>query len=215
MMSNKVLYFEGIDDILINFMTTPDTPTSAPVYDKEIYRLPIATKLGVKGNGSVLEKWASSKLFRRVGRQTKHELSLDHVGMPIEILDKMNDLIATKGVVFNTSKAKELPYFAFGFVGRIEGGERMAVWYPKVQLSNTVDSEYTTAEEETEIKDVSAAFVAVGLLYNDVINSAFDSTRESANLITLEKFITTPIFEEAQLEEVPPTGKLKEDKKNG
>lgn len=203
MASNKVLYFEGIDDILITFMTTQDTINSAPVYDKEIYRLPIATKLGVKGNGSVVEKWASSKLFRRVGRQTKHELSLDHVGIPIDVLDKMNDLIAKKGVVFNTNEAKELPYFAFGFIGRIEGGERMAVWYPKTQLSNAVDVEYETGNDEVDIKDVSASFVSVGLLYNNVINSAFDSTRESADLITLEKFITAPIFEESQLEETP------------
>ena len=45
----------------------------APTYS-EVIRLPIATKLGIKGNGTALEKWASSKMFRRVSRETKHEI---------------------------------------------------------------------------------------------------------------------------------------------
>ena len=60
-----VYYFEGLDDILIAMMETPDMIGTAPTYG-EITRLPIATKLAVKGNGSALEKWASSKMFRRV-----------------------------------------------------------------------------------------------------------------------------------------------------
>lgn len=199
-MSNKVLYFEGIDDILINFMTTPDSVSAAPVYDTEVYRLPIAVKLGVKGNGTTLEKYASSKIFRRVSRETRHEISLDHVGIPIEILDKMKDLTATKGVVFNKAQAKEFPYFALGFIGRMEDGERMAVWYPRVQLTNATENEYETATDEIDIKDVTANFVATALLYNDVINSAFDSTRESADIVTLDTFIKAPIFEEKQLD---------------
>lgn len=208
-MSNTVLYFEGIDDILISFMKTQDTVTSKPVYDDEVFRLPIATKLGVKGNGTTLKKYASSKIFRRVSRETEHELSLDHVGFPIAVLDQMKGLVAKKGVVFNNTKAKEFPYFAFGFVGRLENGERMAVWYPKVQLSNVTESEYVTVTDEVEIADVSAAFTAIGLVYNDVINSAFDSTREGADMITIDTFIKAPVFEESQLEvEAPATTNL-------
>lgn len=199
MAKNKVLYFEGIDDILINFWDQEESITDAPTYEEEVYRFPIATKLGVKGNGSTTEKWASSKIFRRASRETKHELSLDHVGIPVGVLDKMKGLVAQRGVTFSKSTVSEYPYFAFGFIGRVEGGERMAVWYPKTQLSNATDLEYETAEEETEIKDVTTAFVATPLLYNEVLNSAFDSTREDADIITIDDFIKEPMYDEAQL----------------
>lgn len=123
-------YFEGLDDILIGMMATPDTVGEAPTYS-EIVRLPIATKLGIKGNGTALEKWASSKMFRRVSRETKHELALDHVGIPIAIMDELKGLIAESGVTFGKNTAREFPYFAFGFIGNIENGGKKLFGIPK------------------------------------------------------------------------------------
>lgn len=197
---SKVLYFEGIDDVFFVPMTSPDAPNVKPVYDEaNIERLPIAVKLAVKGNGSETTKYASSKVFRKVSKETEHELGLDHVGMPIELLDKLKGLTAVKGVVFNKAVAKEMPYFGFGFVGRIEGGERMAVWYPRVQLTTATDLEYETSKPDDEVKDVSLAMVASPLLYNDVLNAAYDSTRVGVGMISLDEFISTVIYEEDQL----------------
>ena len=193
-----VFYFEGIDDVLFAMMKTPDSVGVPPTYD-EIIRLPIATKLAIKGNGSTLEKWASSKMFRRVSRETKHEIGLDHVGIPVEVMDELKGLLATHGVTFGTSKSSEMPYFGFGFIGNVEGGGKKAVWYPRTQLSNVVDEEYATAEDETKIDDVTANLVATGLTYNSVIYASFDSNRDSAD-ITVDQFISTPIFEESQLD---------------
>ena len=63
--AQEIKFFEGLSDILIAPMLTNDTPTTAPTYDK-VVQLPIATKLAIKGNGSTLEKYASSKLFRSI-----------------------------------------------------------------------------------------------------------------------------------------------------
>ncbi|KKW72747.1 phage major tail protein, phi13 family [Lactococcus cremoris] len=199
--TTDVFYFEGLDDILIAMMTKKDTVSTTPQYG-EIVRLPIATKLKVKGNGSELEKWASSKMFRRVSRETKHELGLDHVGIPIELMDQIKGLIAKNGVTFGKNNARELPYFAFGFIGNVEGGGKKAVWYPKTQLSIVVDEEYATAEEETKIDDVTANLVATGLLNNGVMYSSFDSNRDSALGVSVDKFISEPIFDETQWAEI-------------
>lgn len=204
-----VYYFEGIDDILITMMATPDSVGTAPTYS-EVVRLPIATKLGVKGNGTTLEKWASSKMFRRVSRETKHELALDHVGIPIEVMDELKGIVAKSGVAFGKNLAREFPYCAFGFIGNIEGGGKKAVWYPKTQLSNVIDEEYATAEDETKIDDVTANFVSTGLKYNNVMYASFDSNREDASLELFEKFIKQPIYDEEQWETLskattPPT----------
>ncbi|HBA1489847.1 TPA: phage tail protein [Enterococcus faecalis] len=192
-----VYYFEGLDDILIAMMATPDEVGIAPTYS-EVIRLPIATKLGIKGNGTALEKWASSKMFRRVSRETKHEIGLDHVGIPIEVMDELKGLIAQAGVTFGKNTAREFPYFAFGFIGNIEDGGKKVVWYPKTQLSNVIDEEYATAEDATKIDDVTANFVANGLKYNNVMYASFDSNRLSAKPGDFEKFIAQPIYDEEQ-----------------
>ena len=196
-----VFYFEGLDDILIAMMTERETVSTAPKYG-EIIRLPIATKLAIKGNGSELEKWASSKMFRRVSRETKHEIGLDHVGIPIEVMDELKGLLSKSGVTFGKNNARELPYFAFGFIGNVENGGKKAVWYPKTQLSNVVDEEYTTAEEETKIDDVTANLVATGLNNNGVMYASYDSNRDSAVDVPVETFISVPIFDEAQWDKV-------------
>lgn len=192
-----VFYFEGIEDILIAMMVEKDAVDAPPTYG-EIVRLPIATKLAIKGNGSALEKWASSKMFRRVSRETKHEIGLDHVGIPIAVMDELKGLVAESGVTFGKNTAREYPYFAFGFIGNIEGGAKKAVWYPNTQLSNVIDEEYATAEDETKIDDVTANFVAIGLKHNNVMYSSFDSNREGGSLELFEKFIAQPVYDETQ-----------------
>lgn len=204
--NTDVFYFEGLDDILIAMMTKKDTVSTAPQYG-EIVRLPIATKLKVKGNGSELEKWASSKMFRRVSRETKHELGLDHVGIPIELMDQIKGLIAKNGVTFGKNNARELPYFAFGFIGNVEGGGKKVVWYPKTQLSIVVDEEYATAEADTKIDDVTANLVATGLLNNGVMYSSYDSNRDSSLGVSVDKFIKQPVYDETQWDEIVASDK--------
>lgn len=200
--SQEIKFFEGLSDILIAPMVTNDTPTNEPTYD-ELIRLPIATKLAIKGNGSTLEKYASSKLFRSIGRETKHELGLDHVGIPIELMDKLKGLDPVKGVTFSNTKVKQFPFFAFGFIGNIEGGAQMAVWYPKVQLSNVIDEEYSTSEAEIDIADVTANLVAYGLNTEpNNMYATFNSLRDSAAGVTLEQFIKQPIISEKQWNEL-------------
>ncbi len=210
MPKTDVFYFEGLNDILIAMMTTKETVSTPPQYG-EVIRLPIATKLKVKGNGSELEKWASSKMFRRVSRETKHEIGLDHVGIPIELMDQIKGLAVKNGVTFGRNNARELPYFAFGFIGDIEGGGKKIVWYPKTQLSIVVDEEYATAEEDTKIDDVTANLVATGLLNNGVMYSSFDSNRDSALDVSPGKFIDQPVYDEDQwdsLLNIPSAPKL-------
>lgn len=193
---NDIFYFEGLEDILIAIMQTPDGIEQVPTY-KDVIRLPIGTKLGVKGNGTSLEKWASSKMFRRVSRETKHDLALSHVGMPITLVDELKGMVAESGVTFGKNTPTEYPYLAFGFIGNIENGGKKAVWYPKVQLSNVIDEEYTTEEDSTlKINDVTANFVAVGLNYNQVMYASFDSNRDGAK--DFDKFITQPVYDKNQ-----------------
>ena len=197
MAKTDTFYFEGLDDILIAPMATEDNVGTAPTYG-EIVRLPIATAIEISGNGSTLEKWASSKIFRRVSRETKHEIGLNHVGIPVDVMDELKGVVSKSGVVFGKTGAREYPYFAFGFIGNVEGGGKKAVWYPKTQISNVVSESYNTAEEETSIDDVTADFIAVGLKNNNIMYASFDSYREGSSLELFEKFISEPVYDEEQ-----------------
>lgn len=198
MEASEIKFFEGLSDILIAIMTTPETVVELPKYEVVI-RLPIATKLALKGNGTTLKKYASSKLFRSIGRETEHEIGLDHVGIPVDLLDKLKGMVAVKGVTFSNTKAKEYPFFAFGFIGNIEGDAQMAVWYPKAQLSNVIDEEYVTTESDIDIKDVTANLVAYGLNTKpNNMYATYNSLRDSATGVTLEDFIAQPVCSEEQ-----------------
>ncbi len=48
--------------------------------------------------------------------------------------------------------AREFPYFAFGFIGNIiEGGGKKQFGIQNTQLSNVIDEEYATAEDDTKL----------------------------------------------------------------
>ena len=94
----------------------------------------------------------------------------------------------------------------FGFIGNIENGGKKAVWYPKTQLSNVIDEEYATADDETKIDDVTANFISSGLKYNNVMYSSFDSNRDGASLELFNKFIAQPVYDEEQWKTLAKVG---------
>lgn len=56
------------------------------------------------------------------------------------------------------------------------------------------------------MKDISLTMTATGLLMNDVIKSDYNSVRSTVTDMTVEKFMSEVIYDEAQLETAPPTG---------
>ncbi|KAB5939185.1 phage tail protein, partial [Bifidobacterium adolescentis] len=74
------------------------------------------------------------------------------------------------------------------------------------QLSNVIDEEYATAEEETKIDDVTANLVSIGLKYNNVMYASFDSNRDGASLELFNKFIAQPVYDEEQWQTLAKVG---------
>ncbi|EOI9112034.1 major tail protein [Listeria monocytogenes] len=199
---NQLIYPVGVDDLLICMMVEQDTSTGAPTYATKVWRVPVVVKLGVKGNGTVKAKYASNKMFARMGRQTEHELSLDYVSLPIALFDEMQGLTHDEGVSFSTTNVKEMPTFALGYIGPLSDGSQGCTWYPRVQLSNAEELEFETTSEEIEIKDLKLTMTASGLRNNAVLYSQFNPLRESVKNLTLEKFISTVVYDEKVIEEL-------------
>ncbi|MBC1983011.1 major tail protein [Listeria booriae] len=192
----QLIYPVGVDDLLICMMVEQDSSTGVPTYEPEIWQLPVIVKLGIKGNGTVKAKYASNKMFARVGRQTGHELSLDYVAIPVALFDKMSGVTHKEGVSFATTDVKEMPYFALGYIGPMSDGSKGCTWYPRVQLTNAEEIELETTTEEIEIKDLKLTMDASGLRNNNVLYSQFNPLRNSVENLTFEKFISEVVYDE-------------------
>lgn len=197
---DQIQYDVGVDDLFIAFKTTKENSTSDPVFETEIHRLSNVKKMGVKGNGKAVEIWGSSKLFAKVSQETQHELSLTHIGMPINVYDKMTGNKIKKGVAFGTSSAHEFPEFALGILANRSDDVKDAIWYPNCSLDPATAMSYETAEEAFKEQDGSLTITANGLRNSGIIYSHFNSAREIVDGLKYDTFIKQPVYSEAQLD---------------
>lgn len=202
--SKQLLYPVGIESLFIAFMTGgKDTRDTIPDYDIEIYRMDNVVSLGIAGNQTNVVKWASNKMFVNASKNSNFTLSLTHVALPQEVQDKIDGIVAVKGVAFGTADVKEFPMFALGFIAPLSDGSRIARWYPRVQKTPSEET-FATTTEETEVVDRAATYTATPLLYNNVTVADFSEVRDSALGITAEQFMNQVIADESQLETLFP-----------
>lgn len=198
--AKEMLYPVGVENLYIALMTGgKDTAEAIPTYDPEIYSLPTIEQIGIQGNQTTATKWASNKLFVNVVKNSTFTLTLDHTALPVEVMDKINGVTANKGIVFETSKPKEYPYFAVGFIAPLSDGSKIARWYPRVQITPPQEN-YQSGTEETTIPTQQLVMTASPLLFNEVTKTDFNSARESATGITAEAFMDQVVADESQLE---------------
>lgn len=204
--AQEMLYPVGVENFYIATMTGgKDTAASIPAYDTQIYSLPTIETIGIQGNPTTATKWASNKLFVNATKNSTFTLTLDHTALPVEVTDKIMGYLAAKGIVFETSDVKELPYFAVGFIAPLNDGSKIARWYPRVQVTPPQES-YTSATEESTIPTQQLVMTASPLLFNKVTKVDFNSARDSATGITAEEFMEQVVADKSQLETLFPTG---------
>lgn len=203
--ATELLYPVGIENLFIAFMTGgKDSEGSIPTYDATIYSLPIIEKIGIAGNQSTFTKWASNKMFVNVTKNSQYTLTLDYPSLPIEVKDKIEGIVATKGIVFDKSNPKEYPYFAVGFIAPLNDGSKTARWFPKVQATPKEDN-YETGTNETTVPTQQLVMTASPLLFNDVTKVDFNSARDGATGITAEQFMAQVVADESQLATLFPS----------
>lgn len=155
--------------------------------------------IGIQGNQTSVTKWASNKIFAQVVKNTLYTLTLDHPALPIEVMDAIHGYIAEKGIVFNDAKPTEYPCFAVGIIAPLSDGiNKLARWWPKVQVTPPQET-FTTITEETTVPTKQLVMTAQPLNFNSVTQVDFNSARESALGITAEQFMAQVICDYSQL----------------
>ncbi len=195
-------YLLTVRDIFLAMKTTKDTTSTAPVFENEVYRKTIAKKIEVKGNGKSTPIYASGVNIATVNMENSEEISMDHIGLPTILLDKLSGLTATNGVTFNDSDAGEATEFAFGFIAERSDGVMDAMWFPNCTLSPATELSYETSEDEFKEQDVSMSIVASGLRKarsngKHTIFSKYSSQRVTT--ISVEDFMKQPVYDESQI----------------
>lgn len=206
--AKEMLYPVGVENLYLALMTGgKDTGDAAPAYDALIYSLPTIETIGIAGNPTTAVKWASNKMFVNATKNSTFTLTLDHTALPVEVMDKIKGVVAQRGVVFETSEVKEYPFFALGFIAPLSGGEKIARWYPRVQITPPQET-YSTETEETTIPTQQLVMTASPLLFNNVTKVDFNSARDSATGVTAEAFMAQVVTDESQLATLfpAPTG---------
>ncbi|MBC1388654.1 phage tail protein, partial [Listeria innocua] len=89
-----------------------------------------------------------------------------------------------------------------GYIGPLSDGSQGCTWYPRVQLSNAEELEFESTNDDSEIKDLKLTMTASGLRNNAVLYSQFNPLRASVENLTLEKFISTVVYDNTVIEEL-------------
>ncbi|MFT9269699.1 MAG: major tail protein [Liquorilactobacillus nagelii] len=195
--ANDIQYSVGVGDLLVAMKDTKDTTSTNPEYNTKIWRLSNAKKIKIKGNGKATDIYASNIKIATVTQETSQEISLDHIGFPIALLDQLYGQTANKGVTLATADAKEMPEFAFGFIAPKSDGQNDAYWFPSCTLDPALSDEYDTSEDTFKEQDPSMTINTAGLRNNHVIYTKFSSVRDGA--MTIDDFVKEVIYDASQL----------------
>lgn len=201
-----------IGDLFFAMKTTKETPTTAPVYDDKIVRIPNIKKIVFKGNGKSTDIYASGKKFGTIAQETSIEVTHTHIGMPVAVIDAMKGVAAEHGVEFGTTDAKAVPEFALGFDTILANGVHDGIWLTSVTLDPAVNETHSTSEDAYKEVNPDIVYNAGGLRNTNVYFSRFNSARDSAD-ISIDDFFGQVIFSPESLatvaggtKDVAPTG---------
>lgn len=196
--NKEIQYTVGIEDLYLCMMEGEEKPDALPTYEEEIYKQTNISDLTISNTTTNFTKWASNKKIINIVKNTAFGLAFNLAGLNREVKDKIFDKKRTKGVSFETAKAREYPKFAVGVVFPLNDGTKLVRWYPKCTVA-PVEESWKTQNEEMTVDDAAYTITADPLLFNDVTMAELDTGDVEAKGIKFEDFLKQVICDESQL----------------
>lgn len=208
--NKEIQYTVGVEELYLCMMEGDETPDSLPTYEEDIYKQTNITDVTISTTSTNFTKWASNKKIINIVKNTAYGLAFNLAGLNREVKDKIFAKQRTRGVSFETAKAKEYPKFAVGLPFPLNDGTKLVRWYPKCTIAPAEES-WKTQNEEMVVDDSAYTVTADPLLYNDVTMVELDTGAADAKGITMEDFLKQVICDESQLDQLgeKPETKLK------
>ncbi|MDH4419938.1 phage tail protein [Bacillus cereus] len=196
--NKEIQYTVGVEELYVCMMDGAETPDARPTYEEEIYKQTNISDLTISTTSTNFTKWASNKKIINIVKNTAFGLAFNLAGLNREVKDKIFGKQRTKGVSFETAKAREYPKFAVGVPFPLNDGTKLVRWYPKCTVA-PIEESWKTQNEEMTVDDIAYQITADPLLYNDVTQAELDTGSADAKGIKVEDFLKQVICDESQL----------------
>ena len=196
--NKEIQYTVGIEELYLCMMAGDETPDALPTFEEEIYKQTNISDLTISNTTTNFTKWASNKKIINIVKNTSFGLAFNLAGLNREVKDKIFGKQRTKGVSFETAKAREYPKFAVGVPFPLNDGTKLVRWYPKCTVA-PIEESWKTQNEEMTVDDIAYQITADPLLYNDVTQAELDTGSADAKGIKVEDFLKQVICDESQL----------------
>ncbi|PGS18623.1 phage tail protein [Bacillus cereus] len=196
--NKEIQYTVGIEDLYLCMMAGDETVDALPTYEEDIYKQTNISDLTISNTTTNFTKWASNKKIINIVKNTAFGLAFNLAGLNREVKDKIFAKQRTKGVSFETAKAREYPKFAVGVVFPLNDGTKLVRWYPKCTVA-PVEESWKTQNEEMTVDDIAYQITADPLLFNDTTMAELDTGAADAKGIKVEDFLKKVICDESQL----------------
>ncbi|PEZ94192.1 phage tail protein [Bacillus cereus] len=196
--NKEIQYTVGVEELYLCIMEGDETPDALPTYEEDIYKQTNISDLTISNTTTNFTKWASNKKIINIVKNTAFGLAFNLAGLNREVKDKIFGKMRTKGVSFETAKAREYPKFAVGVVFPLNDGTKLVRWYPKCTVA-PVEESWKTQGDEMTVDDIAYQITADPLLFNDVTQAELDTGAADAKGIKVEDFLKQVICDESQL----------------
>ncbi|OWT52686.1 phage tail protein [Bacillus sp. K2I17] len=196
--NKEIQYSVGVEDLYLCMMAGDESTDKLPTYEEEIYKQTNISDLTISTTSTNFTKWASNKKIINIVKNTAFGLAFNLAGLNREVKDKIFAKQRTKGVSFETAKAREYPKFAVGVVFPLNDGTKLVRWYPKCTIA-PVEESWKTQGDEMTVDDIAYTITADPLLYNDVTQAELDTGAADAKGIKVEDFLKQVICDESQV----------------
>lgn len=196
--NKEIQYSVGVEDLYLCMMAGDESTDSLPTYEEDIYKQTNISDLTISNTTTNFTKWASNKKIINIVKNTSFGLAFNLAGLNREVKDKIFAKQRTKGVSFETAKAREYPKFAVGVVFPLNDGTKLVRWYPKCTVA-PVEESWKTQGDEMTVDDIAYTITADPLLFNDVTQAELDTGAADAKGIKIEDFLKKVICDESQL----------------
>lgn len=194
----EIQYSVGIEDLYVCMMNGAETADAIPTYEPTIYQQSNISDLTISTTSSNFVKWASNKKIINITKNTAFGLAFNLAGLNREVKDKIFGKTRTKGISFETAKAKEYPKFAIGVIFPLNDGTKLARWYPRCTVA-PVEESWKTQNDEMTVDDIAYTITADPLLFNDVTQAELDTGAADAAGVKVEDFMKQVVCDESQL----------------
>ena len=186
---------------LYYLFNTPDPESSdwTQTYEANVTKSNVVKSVSVTENGDSTNVYASGTTYDTISDVSSIDNEVEVVAIASADLYKMRgDTVGTNGLVLSGAPS-DRPFFAYGKVVKLRGGNYRFEWYPKCKLTENTDDISTKEEsfsEQTDKVTIRAyPFDDAGNI-KVMVDSTVGKLPEG---LTEEKFFAKPILTDADL----------------